>query len=288
MTGTTKIVLDLQSDKILNSPTINNPEGLVKADIEGLVLDLSALTTADESLETKITTDIDAANESIDLRVSSVETNLTNEISSTNDDVDSIDSRVSSVETNLTTEKERIDAILDASDADKDSFREIVSLINAVDAENDSDVASVILNLNSEISSTNDDVDSIDLRVSSVETNLTNEISSTNEDVTRLQENIDAEESARVLADNQVADYVDAARPRIVNSYTGNGLQTSYSSGVVEATIMVFLNGLMQREEDDYTINLTSGNIEFGSAPTTGSKIDLYGVPDSATKPEFE
>jgi hypothetical protein len=48
----------------------------------------------------------------------------------------------SSVDSRITTEKGRVDAILLASDADKDSFAEIVSLINAVDTSNDSTFAS--------------------------------------------------------------------------------------------------------------------------------------------------
>lgn len=42
-------------------------------------------------------------------------------------------------------EKGRVDAILSASSADKDSFAEIVALINSVDLENDNALASVIL-----------------------------------------------------------------------------------------------------------------------------------------------
>jgi hypothetical protein len=48
----------------------------------------------------------------------------------------------SSVDSRITTEKGRVDAILLASDADKDSFAEIVSLINSVDTSNDSTFAS--------------------------------------------------------------------------------------------------------------------------------------------------
>lgn len=44
----------------------------------------------------------------------------------------------SSISTDISTEKARVDAILLSADADKDSFAEIVSLINSVDAENDS------------------------------------------------------------------------------------------------------------------------------------------------------
>jgi hypothetical protein len=42
------------------------------------------------------------------------------------------------LQANITTEKNRIDAILLTADADKDSFAEIVSLINSVDTTNDS------------------------------------------------------------------------------------------------------------------------------------------------------
>lgn len=49
------------------------------------------------------------------------------------------------LQSQIDTEKGRVDAILSASEADKDSFAEIVALINSVDLENDSALASVIL-----------------------------------------------------------------------------------------------------------------------------------------------
>ena len=48
----------------------------------------------------------------------------------------------SSVDSRIATEKGRVDAILLAADADKDSFAEIVTLINSVDTSNDSTFAS--------------------------------------------------------------------------------------------------------------------------------------------------
>ncbi len=95
--------------------------------------------------------------------VDSLEVALSAEIAATNSDVTRIDANVS-------TEKARIDAILLASDADKDSFAEIVSLINAVDTTNDDALATVIGNLNAEISATNADVTSIDTRANGIET----------------------------------------------------------------------------------------------------------------------
>jgi len=49
---------------------------------------------------------------------------------------------------NIDTEKARIDAILTASSADKDSFAEIVNLINSVDTENDSAFGSYVVSNN--------------------------------------------------------------------------------------------------------------------------------------------
>ena len=59
------------------------------------------------------------------------------------------DSAVSTSNTTLQSaidaEKARIDAILSAADADKDSFAEIVTLINSVDTENDTAFAGYVL-----------------------------------------------------------------------------------------------------------------------------------------------
>jgi len=48
----------------------------------------------------------------------------------------------SSVDSRIATEKGRVDAILSAADADKDTFAEIVTLINSVDLSNDTSFAS--------------------------------------------------------------------------------------------------------------------------------------------------
>jgi len=53
----------------------------------------------------------------------------------------------------LSTEKSRIDAILLAADADKDSFAEIVSLINSVDTTNDNAFAAYVLSNDAALSS---------------------------------------------------------------------------------------------------------------------------------------
>lgn len=56
-----------------------------------------------------------------------------------------VDSADLALDGKITTEKNRIDSILLASDADKDSFAEIVQLINSIDTANDSGFASYVL-----------------------------------------------------------------------------------------------------------------------------------------------
>lgn len=51
----------------------------------------------------------------------------------------------SSLQSQIDTEKGRVDAILSAADADKDSFAEIVSLINSIDTTNDNAFAAYVL-----------------------------------------------------------------------------------------------------------------------------------------------
>ena len=59
-----------------------------------------------------------------------------------------VDGEVSDLQGQVNTEKGRVDAILLASDADKNSFAEIVSLINSVDTANDSAFAGYVLSNN--------------------------------------------------------------------------------------------------------------------------------------------
>lgn len=73
-----------------------------------------------------------------------------------------IDVIESDLETLINAEKTRVDAILDAAEADKDSFAEIVQLINSVDTENDNALGAFVL-------STNDALSAIDTRVDALE-----------------------------------------------------------------------------------------------------------------------
>ena len=72
----------------------------------------------------------------------SVRANITGSISGSVNGIGNVSAYSSSVDSRIATEKGRIDAILSASEADKDSFAEIVTLINSVDTTNDNAFAS--------------------------------------------------------------------------------------------------------------------------------------------------
>jgi hypothetical protein len=88
------------------------------------------------------------------------------------------------------------------------------------------------------------------------------------------------------LSDNTSA-YVVDNRPTMVGfDQSPNGTITNFTAGVVFKTEIVFLNGLMLRKGDDYTVSIYSGqqynngtSITFLNAPAATDKVDVYGVP---------
>jgi putative methionine-R-sulfoxide reductase with GAF domain len=87
------------------------------------------------------------------------------------------DSAVSTSNTTLQSaidvEKARIDAILNAADADKDSFAEIVNLINSIDTENDSAFAGYVLSNDAALAQEVTDRTTAD---TTLQTNIDNEV----------------------------------------------------------------------------------------------------------------
>jgi len=119
----------------------------------------------------------------------------------------------------ITTEKGRIDAILSASEADKDSFSEIVALINSVDTENDTAFAGYVASnnaalaqevsdriagdatLQSNIDSANSDLTDLTIRVTTAESDIVDNASAISAEETARIAAVSAEASARSSAD---------------------------------------------------------------------------------------
>jgi chromosome segregation ATPase len=144
----------------------------------------------------------------------------------------------------ITTEKGRIDAILSASQADKDSFAEIVSLVNSVDLENDNALAAAVLSINDavdaeeaariagdstlqgNIDTVASDLSALTTRVSAAEQDILDEeaariaavsaeaaarasdVSGLESDIAAVQSNLDSESSTRSTADTSLSNRI--------------------------------------------------------------------------------
>ena len=82
----------------------------------------------------------------------------------------------STLDGKISVEKGRIDAILNLSTADKDSFKELVDLITSIDTENDSTLAGYVSSNNaalaSEVSARTSADSALDSRVTALETTI--------------------------------------------------------------------------------------------------------------------
>lgn len=107
----------------------------------------------------------------------------------------------SALQSAINTEKGRIDAILSASDADKDSFKEIVDLINSVDTANDQAFAGYVLSNNAAVAA----------EVSARQAADSSEASARQAADAQLTSDLAAEVSARQTADSSEASARQAA-----------------------------------------------------------------------------
>lgn len=89
-------------------------------------------------------------------RATSAEGGLATDIAAVQADVDQNESDADAA---IAVERGRIDAILAGADADKDTFAEIVTLINSVDTENDNTFAAYVLSNDAAVAAVQADVD---------------------------------------------------------------------------------------------------------------------------------
>tara|TARA_A200000159_G_scaffold4400_1_gene4234 strand:+ start:1787 stop:5035 length:3249 start_codon:yes stop_codon:yes gene_type:complete len=157
---------------------------------------------AETSLESRLSTEEDtrgAADLSIQVRLASEEANRASEDASVASDIASASSnRISadtSIETRLSNEEDRVDAILAASTADKDSFAEVVSFINEIDLSHDTQTSTEISTLASDIASMESSLGAVD---TSLETRLSNEEDTRSSDDTSLETRLSEEEDAMI------------------------------------------------------------------------------------------
>ena len=126
------------------------------------------------------------------------------------------------LQNNIDTEKSRINAILSASTADKDSFAEIVELINSVDTENDTAFAGYVLSNDAALAQEVTDRTSADTalgeRIDDVEsdaTTLAARVTTAEADIVNNAGAISSEATTRANADSALDTRVTALETTI-------------------------------------------------------------------------
>ena len=234
----------------------------------------------------------------------------TAEIQLSNDLSDEVSYRIDAdtlLQSNIDVEKFRIDSILLASDADKDSFAEIVQLINSVDTTNDQAFASYVLSndaalvsevsrataaesalsatfsaaMSAEVASRIADVDAEESRAIAAELVLTSNLS----DEVAARISAVSAEAARATAAELVltTDFANIYCKKVAVSGTPNGVLTTFTLAlpVRIGSEMISINGLLMEEGEDYTTTITNGKVSsivLFEAPSTGMRVSAYGV----------
>jgi hypothetical protein len=175
-------------------------------------------TAADSSITTSLNNEVTRATNSEGVIAANLAQELLDRAAAVSAEASARVSGDNALDGKITTEKGRIDAILSASSADKDTFAEIVTLINSVDLTNDNALAAAILSINNaidaEAASRESGDDALDLRVDGVvsaATALTTRVSAAEQDIldevadrqsaiTGVQANVDSEASTRAAA----------------------------------------------------------------------------------------
>jgi hypothetical protein len=205
--------------------------------------------------------DIKQGFDTVDASVNSLETFIAGEVSS----LEAVDTALSA---EIVTEKERVDAILESAEADKDSFAEIVSLINAVDTENDNAFASFVLR-------TDKSIDSLEL----VDADLQRQITSNDADILGLEGDITSLDTRVLGVEGDLASEIERATAR------ENAIEAALNAEIA-ATNADFINVNASIDSLEVVDNGFAGNITSLDTRVSGVEGDLQAEIDRATAME--
>lgn len=233
--GTSEGVLPIGGEGVFAKKTFVNSAVEAEADLRSaadatLTSNLAAEVTRAQGAESDLADDIAAETSARQSAISAA--------------VSALEAADTTLDGKITTEKGRIDAILSASTADADNFKEIVDLINSVDLTNDNALAAAILSINDSIAdetsartsgdsslqgnidSVSSDLSALTTRVSAAEQDILDEetariaavsaeaaarasdVSGLESDIAAVQSNLDAESSTRSTADTSLSNRI--------------------------------------------------------------------------------
>jgi hypothetical protein len=165
----------------------------------------------------------------------------------------------SSVDSRILTEKGRVDAILLASDADKDSFAEIVSLINAVDTSNDSTFASFYTG----------------------STNRLNSLESTSGSVNTSVSNLNTFSSSVETKNSTLATYTGSVNSQLTSLITATSSYETRGRSIVSGSSQITFSGISSLP------TLVSGSSQITISSTSGYGSVLNQAVLTSSSPTF-
>lgn len=190
----------------------------------------------------------------------------------------------SSLQSQIDTEKNRIDAILLASQADKDSFAEIVSLINSVDTENDEAFAGYVASNNAAVSELDSRLDVVEPKVSTLETNVSSlqvDLSSLDVYAQEIRFDVDNQET-RIQALEAQTDGPSFHKMKIVIDESSELSYVDLNHEAIANSLVVAVGRLMAHMDEDFTVSVESGKTRLtwiGAFAAGGEEaIDLTDV----------
>jgi hypothetical protein len=160
----------------------------------------SAREAADSTLTTNLNAEISRAQGAESDLADDIAAETSARQSAINAAVSTLEAADTALDGKITVEKGRIDAILSASSADKDSFAEIVTLINSVDLTNDDALAAAILSINDSIADETSARTSGDSSLQGNIDTVASDLSALTTRVSAAEQDILDEESARIAA----------------------------------------------------------------------------------------
>ena len=209
-----------------------------------LALESSTRQLADENLQSQID-ELEESTQALRLDVDELDEN----VQAIRSEVDLLESSISSesssrqladenLQSQIYTEKSRIDAILSASDADKDSFVEIVSLINSIDTTNDQAFAGYVSSNNARVSEVESDLAQETLDRQSGDSALSQRITPI-EEILEFEKAIAYENNSAVYADAQPGKEDESLRPGwyYKNTTAGQKINWYFFDGVNQANV---------------------------------------------------
>ena len=181
----------------------------------------------------------------------------------------------SSVDSRITTEKGRVDAILLAADADKDSFAEIVTLINSVDTTNDNAFATFYTASNGRLSNLETTTGSLNTSVSNINT-FTSSINTT------IKSKLNAD--GVVSGSSQIDATATTNWSTGIKTQLNSNTVVSGSSQIDLTSTTNYASGILTRLN---VVGVVSGSSQVSLASTTGFGTYLNQAVLTTSTPTF-